>query len=255
MQRLPLLCAGFFQFTLNILASKSAIKYTRSNSDSISYHKNIEPHLLNVSTGKSNEVITDIVQHYVRHDRATETFKKRKLEGDSLASKIKSSKRLTAGVLFSAGHVGCDEEVLELVQSKCKERNKAAGAKALKVYKSYLERKHMVEELKAQGILDVEASKQKGKNLRVLVQWYRRKNDPVLPKTIKGLQETYANTKMRPDLTAEQYLQSKDVFDKYKAETKGLELTMADLEEMNSKDCNTSKDNCDENEEPMLTAV
>jgi len=113
---------------------------------------------------KSNEVITDLFQHYIHNDKAIDTFKKRKLDGESVASKINSSKRLTAGVLFNAGHVRCDEEVLKLVEKKCKDRNTAASNRALKVFNSYLEKKIIVDDLRSKGVLDVQLSKQKTKD-------------------------------------------------------------------------------------------
>ena len=227
---------------------------TLTNSDS-SGSNVLDPNMLNISRGKSNEVITDIVQYYVRNDKANANFKKRKLEGESLASKIKDSKRLTAGVLFNAGHVGCDEEVLNLVESKCKERNKAASDKALKVFQTYLDRKRTVDELKSNGVLELETSKIKSKDLRVLVQWYRRNDDDSLPKTIKGLQGRYEETKMRSDLTAHQFLQTKNVFDKYKAETKGLELTMTELEQMNDEITKKIENGSEEDEEGVTIAA
>ena len=46
-------------------------------------------------------------------------------------------------------YVLCNAEVLKLVQSKYKGRNKAASTKALRVFQTYLDRKKIVDDLKS----------------------------------------------------------------------------------------------------------
>ena len=102
-----------------------------------------------------------------------------------LAKKIDASKRLTAGILFSAGHIGCDKELLYLVQETSNKCNSAALLKALKVLKTYYERKNTIEEFCSKGVIVVDPSNQKTKDLQILINWYCQEGNASIPKIVK----------------------------------------------------------------------
>ena len=189
------------------------------------------PEQINVCSGKSNEVLTDILQSFVRNQRALDNFKKRKTTGEALKQKIDISKKLTAGVLFNAKHVVMDEEVRDVIGQKFEQRDVAAMKKALRAFKEFKNRESRVKTMEDQGILSQE--KFNGEQLKILLQWKKRKGDGPVPKSMKEKKQRWLSIKNRPDQTITEFLKDRKVFDNYKCETKGKQLTLEILEREN----------------------
>ena len=182
---------------------------------------------INFARGKSNEVLTDILQSFIRSEEAVKNFQQRKDNGGALVEKIDTSKKLTAGVLFNAKHVVMDAEVREIIGDKCERRDTAAMKKSLRAYGEFKSREATVKSLIDKGSTAEETpEKLTGEQLKTLLQWKKRKGDEPVPRSIKEKRERWMSIKNREDQTITEFLKDRKVFENYSAQTKGKGLTI-----------------------------
>ena len=71
----------------------------------------------------TGEFTIDIIQRMVRNEQVTTNFKKTYENCQIQRRKIDETRRLTRGTLFEANHILLDSEVLNLRESKEKQKN------------------------------------------------------------------------------------------------------------------------------------
>ena len=206
-----------FEFSLSSISSEGETSVS------------ISPKDLNFKYGKGNEVMTDIVQHFHKDEQSMKTLKKRKVDGQKLTNKINAAKRLTAGVLFNAGHITMDEEVLDIVAKKNDKRNSDAMDKAIKIFKEFNDRERKINDFKNKKILEKSSFAMTGAQLKILLQWKKRKGDSAVPKSVEKQRERWVSIKNRPEQTITEHLNDRSVFENYKHDTKGKEITLEEL--------------------------
>lgn len=68
-----------------------------------------------------------------------------------------------------------------------------------------------------------------GAQLKILLQWKKRKGDSAVPKSVEKQRERWASIKNRPEQTITEHLNERNVFENYKHDTKGKEITLEEL--------------------------
>jgi hypothetical protein len=152
----------------------------------------VDPEQLNLTEGIASTLVDRIVMYknreaHLNGDGAEEMRRKRKATAEE---RINShEKRLSAGLLAAAGRYQLDSNVLDYVQAK-------AAAVTEKENKKYYKKKDEYDALhaKVQEIrrLNLPSEKWTQAQLKVMLRWFKRPDDPKLPTRKQDQHARYA---------------------------------------------------------------
>jgi len=179
-----------------------ATKYGTKQELTSDLKTNVAPVELNLNEGLAATLVDRIVEYKVREagrngENAEEQRRKRKATAEE---RLRSQdKRISSGLLVSAGHFHLGPEVRDHVQQR-------ADAAKEKEYNASLKKKDEYDMIyaKVQEIknLNVPYDKWSATQLKIMVKWYKRDGDDKLPSKKQDLLERYLATCHRGDLPA-----------------------------------------------------
>ena len=152
---------------------------------------------LNVSTGYSSVVLTDILQHQIKAKSIHENLKKRYSEGKKARDVLKEEgKRFSAGLMFKSGRVRLDEEICKLQEDKWNKSVSEEAEKKKKQRERLIKRKEAHDKVLA---LNKSINTLNKTQLKSLVSWKKRPGDKAIPDTIPELIKRHEETYLRDD--------------------------------------------------------
>ena len=161
---------------------------------------------LNFEQGLAGEFTIDIIQHMVRNEKVTENLKKRYKNGQIQRRKIDETRRLTGGTLFEANHILLDSEVLNLRESKEKQKKNEKERIIYKLILDYRKREKAYIDLKSSNSTE---SDYKGDQYKVIINHTKQTGDKAVPTRVADLKVRYDKVKSRTPYTLKKCLEEK----------------------------------------------
>ena len=210
---------------------ESSQQQSQVSSNEISTNSQVDIQDLNLERGYAGTVITDILQDALKSQQCLANLEQRKVTGKTLYDAHDEGKRLTAGLMFDHDKVMLDLDVLGLVKEKNDRKYELAVVKAVKVLIDFRKRQHKINNMIDEGLLTLPTSQLKSDDLKILLQWKKRKGDKALSSIkVVDVRTMWDEFKVRNHQSEEEYMKYKDVFVVFEKET-GKELTYDMLKE------------------------
>ena len=210
---------------------ESSQQQSQVSSNEISTNSQVDIQDLNLERGYAGTVITDILQAALKSQQCLANLEQRKVTGKTLYDAHDEGKRLTAGLMFDHDKVMLDLDVLGLVKENNDRKYELAVVKAVKVLIDFRKRQHKINNMIDEGLLTLPTSQLKSDDLKILLQWKKRKGDKALSSIkVVDMRTMWDEFKVRNHQSEEEYMKDKDVFVVFEKET-GKELTYDMLKE------------------------
>ena len=175
---------------------------------------------INFRDGLAGSCVLTLLEQAAKDKECMVNLNKRRDLGKNLSDHLKESKRITAGVIFNAGHVNLSkQEVLDAVRKKYEKRNKELLDKIMKELERFCKRKEKARKCftkfkkKNASLIspkDIPETDMNAEDLKFFIMVLKRKKDKALPKKIQDLRMRWRDVKHLAELQDEEHLLDND---------------------------------------------